>query len=125
MNSEQAMVAEFHREFKIPVALKPAVIPADAIIRRVNLMTEELLELREALYSGDLAQIADGMADLLYVVYGTAVECGLDMEPLFAEVHRSNMTKKGGHKREDGKWIKPPNYSPADLRPIIDQQLYG
>ena len=53
------------------------------------------------------------MADLLYVVYGTAVSYGIDMDPVFREVHRSNMSKVGGYKRDDGKWVKPATYSPA------------
>jgi predicted HAD superfamily Cof-like phosphohydrolase len=66
--------------------------------------------------------MAKELADLLYVVYGTAVSLGIDMEPVFKEVHRSNMSKVGGYKREDGKWVKPPTYSPADILPIIKNQ---
>src|SRR2546429_6004229 len=40
-------------------------------------------------------------SDLLYVVYGTAVSYGIDMNPVFREVHRSNMSKVGGYKRGD------------------------
>jgi len=70
----------------------------------------------------DLAAVAKEVADLLYVVYGTAVSCGIDMEPVFREVHRSNLSKVGGYKREDGKWVKPPTYSPASLGPILAAQ---
>ena len=69
-----------------------------------------------------LAALAKEMADLLYVVYGTAVSYGIDMEPVFREVHRSNLSKVGGYKRADGKWVKPPTYSPADIQPIIEAQ---
>jgi predicted HAD superfamily Cof-like phosphohydrolase len=55
-------------------------------------------------------------------VYGAAVSYGIDMEPVFNEVHRSNMSKVGGHKREDGKWVKPATYSKACLEPIIQLQ---
>ena len=44
------------------------------------------------------------------------------MEPVFKEVHRSNMSKVGGYKREDGKWVKPPTYSPASLNNILESQ---
>ena len=47
------------------------------------------------------------------------------MEPVFQEVHRSNVSKVGGYKREDGKWVKPPTYSPACLAPILDAQAGG
>ena len=70
----------------------------------------------------NLPGIAKELADLLYVVYGTAVSLGIDMEPVFKEVHRSNMSKVGGYKREDGKWVKPPTYSPAALQDILEAQ---
>ncbi|MEC4688424.1 MAG: hypothetical protein VST64_08985, partial [Nitrospirota bacterium] len=68
------------------------------------------------------AAVAKELADLLYVVYGAAVSCGIDMEPVFQEVHRSNMSKLGGYKRADGKWVKPPTYSPASIQPILQAQ---
>ena len=44
------------------------------------------------------------------------------MAPVFREVHRSNMSKVGGYKRADGTWIKPSDYSPARLQPILAAQ---
>lgn len=122
MTDEQRMVLEFHRRFDILVQEKPT--PADTATRRlrVRLIEEEFHELREALEKDDLAAIAKEMADVLYVVYGTAVSYGIDMEPVFREVHRSNLSKIGGYKRDDGKWVKPPTYSPAQLHPIIAAQ---
>ena len=90
---------------------------------RNRLIQEEFEEFQEAMQSQDLANMAKELADLLYVVYGTAVSLGIDMEPVFKEVHRSNMSKVGGHKREDGKWVKPPTYSPADIQLIIQSQI--
>ncbi|MGH7229599.1 MAG: hypothetical protein ACREIH_10360, partial [Nitrospiraceae bacterium] len=34
----------------------------------------------------------------------------------------SNLSKVGGSRREDGKWIKPANYSPACIQPILAAQ---
>ncbi|MFM8541595.1 MAG: MazG nucleotide pyrophosphohydrolase domain-containing protein [Nitrospira sp.] len=122
MTDEQQMVAEFHRTFGIAEAQAPTV-PGDATrALRVRLIQEEFDELREALAQADPAAVAKELADLLYVVYGTAVSCGIDMQPVFREVHRSNMSKVGGHKRADGKWIKPPTYSPACVEPILAEQ---
>ena len=119
------MVAEFHRSFDILVGAGPTV-PDDATQRlRIRLIQEEFDELKEAFQQADDAAIAKELADLLYVVYGTAVSCGIDMEPVFREVHRSNMTKVGGHKREDGKWVKPPTYSPASVGPLLTAQRPG
>lgn len=119
---EQAMVAEFHRKFDITLRDAPAV-PDDATRElRVRLIDEEFGELKEALAKQDLIGIAKELADLLYVVYGTAVSYGIEMGPVFQEVHRSNLSKVGGYKRADGKWVKPPTYSPAQLEPILAEQ---
>ncbi|HQV12175.1 MAG TPA: MazG nucleotide pyrophosphohydrolase domain-containing protein [Nitrospira sp.] len=123
MMQPQDMVAEFHRKFDIPVGEKPAIPPDTTRQLRVRLIQEEFAELQEAMTAQDLPAVAKELADLLYVVYGTAVSYGVDMDPVFREVHRSNLSKVGGHKREDGKWVKPPTYSPADVKPLLARQL--
>lgn len=114
---------------------------------RISLLLEEVLELAEA--SGvevsfkedgtkiniddfnyningevNLVEVADALADIDYVCAGAACSYGLDMEPFQNEVCRSNDSKLiDGYKREDGKWIKGPKYSPAKLAPILQDQL--
>ena len=122
MSSEQQMVAEFHRMFDIARASVPTIPDETTRRLRVRLIQEEFDELKDALSQRDTVAVAKELADLLYVVYGTAVSCGIDMEPVFREVHRSNMSKVGGHKRADGKWVKPASYSPARLEPILVAQ---
>ncbi len=122
MTDAQRMVREFHRTFGIMIAERPAILDDRTRALRLRLIEEEFQELREALTRGEITAVAKELADLLYVVYGTAVSCGIDMEPVFREVHRSNMTKVGGHKRADGKWVKPATYSPADLQGILSAQ---
>ncbi len=115
---------------------------------RVRLIAEELLELCEALNVSirldnirsetcavearetppdsvqRLCDSYDAILDLLVVVIGTGVALGLELEPGWEEVHRSNMSKFiDGYRREDGKWVKGPSYSPADLRPFILDQM--
>lgn len=125
MMDPQAMVTGFHRKFDILVGDRPS-IPEEATRQlRVRLIQEEFQELQEAMAVQDLPAVAKELADLLYVVYGTAVSYGVDMDPVFREVHRSNLSKVGGHKREDGKWVKPTTYSPADVVPLIEAQLSG
>ncbi len=119
VNKAQQMVLEFHQEFDIYIAQQPTIPDEATQTLRTRLIQEEFEELQEAMKTKDLANVAKELADLLYVVYGTAVSCGIDMEPVFQEVHRSNMSKVGGHKREDGKWVKPATYSPADIPPIL------
>ena len=122
MTDEQHMVSEFHRTFGLLTATVPTVPDDNTRTLRVRLIEEEFDELKAAMDHGDLPAMAKELADLLYVVYGTAVSYGIDMEPVFREVHRSNMSKVGGHKREDGKWIKPAHYSPASIGPILTAQ---
>jgi predicted HAD superfamily Cof-like phosphohydrolase len=122
MRNEQAMVDEFHRKFSILAQATPTDLNEETKRLRVRLIEEEFDELKEAMVGGDLASVAKEMADLLYVVYGTAVSYGIDMDPVFREVHRSNMSKVGGYKREDGKWVKPATYSPARIEPILAEQ---
>jgi predicted HAD superfamily Cof-like phosphohydrolase len=122
MLDEQAMVEEFHRTFDILVHPSPTLVDEGTRELRIKLIQEEFEELKEALAQGDLQSISKEMADLLYVVYGTAVSYGIDMDPVFREVHRSNMSKVGGYKREDGKWVKPASYSPACIEPILAEQ---
>ena len=122
MAHEQVLVEAFHRTFDILANPVPTVVDRRTRELRVKLIQEELDELKEALAAEDLSSIAKEIADLLYVVYGTAVSYGIDMDPVFREVHRSNMTKVGGYKREDGKWVKPTTYSPALIDPIVAEQ---
>ena len=118
----QQMVLKFHKEFDIHIAETPSVADEKTQALRVRLIQEEFDELKEAFKKNDLPHIAKELADLLYVVYGTAISYGIDMEPVFQEVRRSNMSKVGGYKREDGKWVKPANYSPANIAPILSLQ---
>ncbi len=91
--------------------------------KRAELMLEELAELLEAMSSGDITMMADAIADLLYVTYGTAVAFGIPIESVFQEVHRSNMTKgtnanlhhEGGDKGK-GDGYRPPDIADAILR---------
>lgn len=125
MMDPQMMVEEFHRKFDIAVSDRPS-LPEEATRHlRVRLIQEEFEELQHAMAAQDLPGVAKELADLLYVVYGTAVSYGVDMDPVFREVHRSNLSKVGGHKRADGKWVKPPTYSPAQVEPLLDAQSSG
>lgn len=116
-------VREFHKAMDCPIAKLPTIINIDRAALRSALMHEELAELEDAMNRLDIHGIADGLADLLYVVYGTGHEYGIQLDRVFAEVHRSNMSKLGNDgkpvRRDDGKILKGPNFSP----PNIDHEL--
>jgi predicted HAD superfamily Cof-like phosphohydrolase len=119
-----AMVSEFHAKFGHPHGLVPQAPPWDRRDLRIKLIQEEFDELLEASTNGDVLAVADALADLLYVVYGTAIEWGIPMmDRVFEEVHRSNMSKVWPdgkvHYRADGKILKPPTFSPPDLSWVI------
>lgn len=88
-------VEEFHRTFRLPVLNHPSIPAPDRCTLRLNLLQEELDELRSAIAAGDLIEVADALADLQYVLSGAVHEFGLGARfaSLFDEVHRSNMSK--------------------------------
>lgn len=122
MYRQQRLVKAFHEAFDIVVNDSPVDLDENTKQLRVSLIGEEFQELINAMNVNNIIEIADGLADLLYVVYGTAVSYGIDLEAIFEEVHKSNMTKIGGYKRTDGKWIKPGTYIPPNLKPILEAQ---
>jgi predicted HAD superfamily Cof-like phosphohydrolase len=88
-------------------------------------MEEENREYLEAVQSRDLVAVADALGDMLYILCGTIISHGMQekMEAVFNEIHRSNMSKLGEDgkplRRQDGKVIKGPQYSPPELEQIL------
>ena len=125
MTPKNDPVREFHEKFNVPVASHPTVPPIERRALRAELIREEFKEFQTASREGDIVQAADALADLLYVVYGAALEWGIPLDAVFQEVHRSNMTKLWPdglpHCRDDGKILKPPGYSPADVSGVISR----
>lgn len=119
--SKVDMVREFHAACcSLPPHGWSEEHGAENRILRRKLITEEYREFIEAEYNNDIIAVADALADLLYVIYGTAIEYNLPIDAIFKEVHRSNMTKfKDGMRREDGKWMKGPSYEPPDIQGVL------
>jgi len=88
-------VALFHKTFHCPVEDTPKIPSPERCDLRLNLINEEVMELRQAINEGDLTEVADALADIQYVLSGTVHEFGMGniFQKLFTEVHRSNMTK--------------------------------
>lgn len=114
-------VKKFHRALGHIDPETPELPPIDREDLRKDLLWEEFNETLDAIDEADLEHIAKELADLLVVTYGTGAEYGIPMDEVFAEVHRSNMSKVGGPMREDGKFLKGPNYQPPDMKKV----LYG
>jgi len=164
VNKMQSQVAEFHKTFGVPVHTMPQVaIGADRALLRAKLIFEEAKETIEAMgclicdYTGyeppcnapeiDIVEIADGLADLMYVINGAALEFGIDLEPIFNAVHSNNMAKvwtveevesnaipEGFHAEEidglfgwrvmrpDGKILKPPSHKKVNIESVLAKQ---
>jgi len=114
---------EFMNVFGQETLTKPTLPNFDLAALRLDLIQEEVDELREGLANQDIVEIADALTDILYVVYGAGHAFGIDLDKCYAEVHRSNMTKldEDGKPlfREDGKVMKSSSYEPPNLSKII------
>lgn len=111
------MVTEFHEIFGHPIGHKPQLPSTEQFNRRHDWLMEEIRELLDAmLKTEDIVDFADALGDIVYIIYGYAVECGIDLDRVMDAIHTSNMTKLGVdgkpiHKK-DGKIKKGPLYKP-------------
>jgi predicted HAD superfamily Cof-like phosphohydrolase len=129
-NDRIEAVRECHLAQRLPINELPTLdVPEATKELRCALIEEEAAEFRESLDTDDIVEVADAIGDLLYVVYGAALTFGIPVAEVFAEVHRSNMTKLGDDGepifRHDGKVMKGPHFSPPDLLPILRRHGYS
>ena len=122
------LVREFHEAYEMPVGTvnihndfqKITKEDAERIALRSNLVAEEFKELINA---ESCEEIMKESCDLIYIILGTFVEFGWDLEEAFRRVHLSNMSKLGEDGkpiyREDGKVLKGPNYKKPDLSDLV------
>lgn len=106
------------------VGQAPAFPDDSERILRMRLLEEEFDEYLEGEQTNDLENIAKELADIIYIVCGTAASYGIPLNEVFDEVHRSNMEKLVDGKpvrREDGKILKPEGWTAPDIKKI----LYG
>ena len=88
-------VKEFHELFDHPILPTPTIPDAKRCALRISLLVEELKELQVAIENNDIVEVADAFGDIEYVLSGAVLEFGMGEKfpELFAEVHRSNMSK--------------------------------
>jgi predicted HAD superfamily Cof-like phosphohydrolase len=102
-----------------------AEFPENKIVQlRIDLIEEELNELKEAIKNKDIVEVADALTDILYVTYGAGHSFGLNLDECFDEVQRSNMSKLGEDGKpiynDSGKVMKGPNYFAPNLKKIVN-----
>ena len=116
-------VKKFMQTFGQEVRTK-ASFPNDKIINlRLNLIREELSELKEAIEKKDIKEVADALTDILYVTYGAGHAFGINLDKCFEEVQNSNMSKLGSDGKpifnEHGKVMKGPDYFKPNLSKFV------
>lgn len=122
-------VREFHETYGLPVKDAPDISDPKTNALRINLLAEEVDELKEALEAGDIVEVLDALTDIQYVLDGAYLSFGLHpvKQVAFDEVQRSNMSKLGEDgkpiiRAEDGKILKGPNYFKPDLAQFFEEK---
>lgn len=130
----QLLVEDFMHLAGQEVPTRPTMPSQEVRLLRAKLILEEALETIEALGfepavdfpsklhlrpSGGLPSIVgivDGCCDLKVVTTGTLSACGIDDAYMQHLIDQANLKKfgPGGYRREDGKWIKPPDWFSPD-----------
>ena len=116
-------VKKFMQTFGQEVRTK-AGFPNDKIVNlRLDLIKEELSELRKAIEEKDIKEVADALTDILYVTYGAGHAFGINLDKCFEEVQNSNMSKLGSDGKpiynEYGKVMKGPDYFKPNLDKFV------
>ena len=88
----------------------------------MNLIEEEFKETLNAFIEDDLVEVADGLADMVWVIMGMCNSCGIDFDSVWQEVKASNMSKFPNGKaikNEHGKIMKPDSYFKPNIEKVL------
>jgi predicted HAD superfamily Cof-like phosphohydrolase len=141
MTKLNEQLLEFHKTFGHRIGKEGPEIPSDAEVRlRAALILEEAMEFLEACVTPpfeevvrelravvlgvarraplapNLVEMADALADIMYVTEGSFISLGIDGQEVLDEVHRANMAKVGGGKDES---MKPEGWQPVLARQVL------
>ena len=121
--SNFSKVGTFMKTFGQEVKTEPSFSTDKINKLRIDLIEEELTELKEAMNNNDLLEVADALTDILYVTYGAGHAFGINLDKCFEEVQNSNMSKLDENGKpiynEHGKVMKGPNYFKPDLSKFV------
>ena len=88
----------------------------------MNLIKEEFEETAKAFEEEDLIEVADGLADMVWVIMGMCNSVGIDFDKIWEEVKSSNMSKfvDGKFIKNDvGKIMKPETYFKPNIKKAL------
>ena len=116
-------VGLFMKTFGQEVKSEPGLSNVKINKLRIDLIDEELKELKYAVQTNDLKEVADALTDILYVTYGAGHAFGINLDKCFDEVQKSNMSKLSAEGKpiynDKGKVMKGPNYFKPDLKKFL------
>jgi len=119
MKSVHNDVLTFHRMLGEYIGDLPRRPPYKVEILRRALLVEEYNELIDALDTSNFAEIADGIADLIYILVGMAINYGIHLPCVWDVVHKANLAKAGGGKDKNGKIMKPLGWEHPDIASVV------
>ncbi len=144
------LVRQFHDVYDVPVVTTGADVDVSNLGMRMALIAEEFAELVGAVFGPaaegvvlqgygdavayddekrDTVAAADALADLVYVAYGMALETGIPLTEVLAEVQRSNLSKLDPDgkvlRRADGKVLKGPGFREPDIARVLRDHVIG
>ena len=116
-------VGQFMKTFGQEVKISPNLSTEKINSLRISLINEELEELKKAIDDKNILEVADALADILYVTYGAGHAFGINLDKCFNEVQQSNMSKLGKDGKpiynDSGKVMKGPDYFKPNLSKFL------
>ena len=117
-------VGAFMKTFGQEIKTKPSLSSDKINTLRINLVEEELNELKHAIENKDLKETIDALTDILYVTYGAGHAFGVNLDKCFEEVQKSNMSKLGEDGKpiydKNGKVLKGPKFFKPNISKFIE-----
>lgn len=136
----QDLVNDFRHAMDLPVPDAPRQLTGEEAEMHIQMIRDEFeKEFVPAAKGSDLIEFYDAGIDVIVYIIGAMSNAGMDIDPGFVEIMRSNMskmdpvTKKAIRSRgveldgePKGKILKGPNYEPPKLGVILNEQTtYG
>ena len=119
-----AKVGIFMKTFGQEIKIKASFSSEKVHKLRIDLIEEELNELKQAMETKNLVEVADALTDILYVTYGAGHAFGINLDKCFSEVQNSNMSKLDKNQKpifnEMGKVMKGPDYFKPNIKKVIE-----
>lgn len=123
--SQIDQVRDFLNMVGRPIRTAPTI---DVDHQEIELIRAKLLEEVDEFLVGieerDIVKVADGIADVVYVALGAALQLGIDFDRVFTAIHEANMSKSNldGSVRlgKDGAVLRGDRYVPPAIREALD-----